>query len=891
MRLHSITVRNYRRHKELRVDLDSARTLIGGPNESGKSTLVEAAHRALFLKAKGNTEIHRLMESMIHGGKPEVEVEFEAGGKRYTLHKIFKGASGTTRLTQTAGATWQGDEAEEKLAALIKIENGRKYTDPDKLNAEWSHLWVWQGKSSGDPLGSIGREHGSLVQRLQSHGGASVVQSAVDTQVSGYFAALAEAIFKQNWEPKSGSEYGQALQAESEAVEAEAQARSILQNLQHAIDQHERASAQIAEADNALNHQEAERVALNQRSAEITRLRLLEQDQLRAVNEAIRIHESRLNAEQKVSELGRALTSQRASLAPQNEKLGTLKQASLSARQAQDETEDTLRRAEQTLQEARAQHDLAQAQASLQEKTRLQDRLQTRAKQIRDLLDQRTSIEQQAERLAKVDAAALRQLQGLERAHDKAQVMLASVATEIEVLSSPHPVQAGKETLTNGQRLTLTEETELAVGETRLRIRPGGGTSLAEARQQEQETLHQLREALGKLGVKTLAEASAAQAGREHLQTEWKTVTAELKGLDYEKLAAELTAAERELTAAKSEVERRHATGSPASLDLAATKRNLAEAETHQQTCRRQLEAQQSALKKTEAALTQQIESMRALETEITQVETRLSMLIEHEGDDHTRAQALAEAQILKTTAAAQITATRQALAQHQPEHLEADQARFERAWKLQSDKKMQAHEMRISAAALLRSDGSSDPAAALALAEARAQMARAHREAAERHARAIKHIHDLLLEEQQTLADQFTRPLAERVTGYLQRLFGTDVQVNVTLQDNQFQGLSLSRGSQGAFSFDSLSEGAREQVAAAFRLALAEILAESHDGCLPVVFDDAFAHSDPERVQNLQRMLDLAATRGLQIILLTCTPADYAQMGAHEVRLVPSFS
>ncbi len=128
-------------------------------------------------------------------------------------------------------------------------------------------------------------------------------------------------------------------------------------------------------------------------------------------------------------------------------------------------------------------------------------------------------------------------------------------------------------------------------------------------------------------------------------------------------------------------------------------------------------------------------------------------------------------------------------------------------------------------------------------------------------------------------------------MTGYLQRLFGTDVQVNVTLQENQFQGLTLSRGSQGAFSFDSLSEGAREQVAAAFRLALAEILAESHDGCLPVVFDDAFAHSDPERVQNLQRMLDLAATRGLQIILLTCTPADYAQMGAHEVRLVPSFS
>jgi len=119
-----------------------------------------------------------------------------------------------------------------------------------------------------------------------------------------------------------------------------------------------------------------------------------------------------------------------------------------------------------------------------------------------------------------------------------------------------------------------------------------------------------------------------------------------------------------------------------------------------------------------------------------------------------------------------------------------------------------------------------------------------------------------------------------------LQRLFGHDVQVKVTLQDNQFESLTLSRGGQTTFGFDSLSQGAREQIAAAFRLALAEILAESHDGSLPIVFDDAFAHSDPDRVQRLQSMLDLAATRGLQVLLLTCTPADYAQLGAKEVRL-----
>lgn len=74
--------------------------------------------------------------------------------------------------------------------------------------------------------------------------------------------------------------------------------------------------------------------------------------------------------------------------------------------------------------------------------------------------------------------------------------------------------------------------------------------------------------------------------------------------------------------------------------------------------------------------------------------------------------------------------------------------------------------------------------------------------------------------------------------------------------------------------------------ITTAVRLALANILAVDHDGCLPSLFDDAFAYSDPERIQSLQRMLDLAATRGLQIIVLTRAPGDYSALGANEIRL-----
>jgi len=143
-----------------------------------------------------------------------------------------------------------------------------------------------------------------------------------------------------------------------------------------------------------------------------------------------------------------------------------------------------------------------------------------------------------------------------------------------------------------------------------------------------------------------------------------------------------------------------------------------------------------------------------------------------------------------------------------------------------------------------------------------------------------------MFLDEQRALSDRFTRPLADKISEYLQSLFGSGARANVVLAENSFGGLQLIRPVQGggALPFETLSGGAREQVAAAMRLAMAEVLAADHGGCLPVVFDDAFAYSDPNRVQTLQRMLDLAATHGLQIIVLTCNPSDYSALGARSI-------
>ena len=100
MKFLSLTVRNYRLHRDTTVAFAHDFTLIGGPNETGKSTLVEALHRVLFLKAAGGSQLRQAMQSTLHGGHPEVILHFEVGGVRHELHKKFSGANGTATLSR-----------------------------------------------------------------------------------------------------------------------------------------------------------------------------------------------------------------------------------------------------------------------------------------------------------------------------------------------------------------------------------------------------------------------------------------------------------------------------------------------------------------------------------------------------------------------------------------------------------------------------------------------------------------------------------------------------------------------------------------------------------------------------------------------------------------------
>jgi chromosome segregation ATPase len=899
MRIKSITVRNYRVHRDLAVQLDDSRTLIGGPNECGKSTLVEAVHRALFLKSKVTGDVQKSMISTLFVGSPEVEVGFTVANSDYLLTKRFSGTTGTTRLVQVGGETWHGEDAESRLASLLKVEavGGGKGV-AEKVKQQWSHLWVWQGQSGNDPSEHANLQKDGLLQRLQQTGGAAALQSEMDAQVAARFAAAKEEIFTQAGKPKTGSELERAENEINQAEMNSQHASERVEKLREAGRDFEEATQTITRAADDLQNLNQQKAAVDEKLSRVNELRRQEIIQLPDATTTADKHQALKQGDTHISELRVKIQILQVALQPKNEETMTLEGRSRDAKQRAGNATENYDKAANRTRDSRLRRDLAAACVARFEKDARLQELLVKDGQARGHQEQLACLREKLAKLPEVTASKLKKLQKLEAEVNQSEAALNGMAAGIAVLSASGLVRVGDASLAVGQSRVVTEETEIAVGESfRLRISPGGGTSLQEARSHVQESRRELREELDGLGIANVPDAAEAFAGRKDLSGKIENAEAALQQLDAANLTEILTDAREAAAATVGEVNRRTSQGADITLPttVAEAKQWLAtedgaveQAESGEDRAKILRDSALKSMTSAEKAVIEHRQEIDQQNNELTGLNAQLHLLIQNHGEDGPRAIALAEALSAKNSAEALLSNTRQALVALQPDLLERDQQRLKCACDQSGKIKHEAETKRAVAQAALRSDGNDDPEAAFALAAARVRSAQDHLGSVHRKAEAIRLLNYLFLEEQRTLAERFTKPFAEQISAYLQCLFGAGARATVTLTDNAFTGLQLVRPLPGgsAAAFEVLSGGAREQVAAAVRLAMAGVLAADHDGCLPLVFDDAFAYSDPERVQILQRMLDLAAFRGLQLIVLTCNPSDYAALGARQISL-----
>lgn len=930
MRLLSARVRDYRLHRDLSLDFDPRFTVISGPNQSGKSTLAEALHRALFLPVRTGGEVQKAMRSDPFLADPEVELAFEASGQRWQLRKRFAAARGSISLRDAAGGSLQGDEAEERLAQLIGTAAvDRTAAAARQLKERWGHLWVWQGSASSNPLALSAQayDHDRLVGRLQA--GADLgVTSELDLAVLEDIQARWSAVYTPggaNRAPqvRKGSPL-QLARAASEQAQLELEAIEALIREQSETEQaHQRASELLAQLGQELPLQRQQRLALQQR---LTRSGELNQqigsqqpllDGLVRELAGLRQDGSQLAAEQaSIAALSAAQAPAQTQLDGLRQQLPALTSALSQARQQLDTAQKDN---SQAVAAARALEARLSRVRLLQERGRIAQQL-TQLEQLRARFRQ---LKRELDSLPAVDAAAVERLRQLQSRLKTAEVRAEALATGLEVIRSDGSLLLDGEALQAGDTRLLSQPGLLQLGDAvELRLLPGGGGNAAEAAGAVETARRELSAALaafqlpGQQSAPTLELLAAAERQRSDLLAEQQRLVQEARSQgEADKLQLRLTRIEQELNqlpadtdadAADDDATELTPAGQPGDGPAGATEEQLQiritaleeelrqarerrdDAQTRQQASQQQLEQASQGLEAQQQAIAAAEQALRQQENQLLEARTRCEALLQRHGSAEALQGAIAGLAERQSTLEASLQALRTELKALDPDNLKAEDQRLQRRIAELEEQQSQASEARIRAEERLHGDGSRDLQAEREQKQAELESRLQDRERLEKEAAMLTLLRQLLEEEQNAMGSQYTAPMLSRIGRYLAHVFPQAPEVRLAYDARGgFQGLQWRRGDEAAFAFEELSTGAREQFAAALRVSMAEVLAEAYDGSLPVLFDDAFANSDPERQRGVHRMLEQAAAQGLQVILLSCDPERSQRIsGASQIAL-----
>ena len=898
MRLISATIRNYRVHRELTVQFDRTLTVIGGANECGKSTLVEALHRALFMKARGNAEHHRLMLTEGSVEVPEVRLEFEAGGRVWQLVKSFgAGTRGRVSLATTGAGPLVSDEAERRLAELLgnpTDQSGKAMLD------QWRHLWVWQGTSGDHPGSAASSQQDSLMRRLQLLGGSALLQSEHDQKIATHFAERVAATFSQSGRPRAGSELERAEREKGD------RAAIALTATEH-WESRETLAGELSDLRERMRKLEDERhangVQLEADRSALEALEKLEED-LKALGK--KVGDALSDKGELEAKLDR-MVKLRVEIDDAQSRLVPLQQeiASLESKVVRLDDEESVADAELEAgrSAARKADLLSQWWRVLVEETRAAEefgRCSTEYSRLQERRDKVAKAEVQLDGKLALDKKTVERLRRLENDRRTAAASVDAMAAEVEVVALDQRVSVDGKSAAAGDRTLLTREGEILIGEgTRIRVRPGGGESLSKARSALAQAAARLREELDERGLADLESAEARHIEWSDAQARVASARVRLQELDPSVIEAALNKSQVRHTSAIAEKKRLaglvgeislESVGDPSELEVRAQAAQLQKTEVEGR--EDGIRVRRDELRGLRDIARKELGRSKTLSGEIEQSlltsQSQLSANIESNGRPEEIRQRVESMVVQIASLQEKQQAEESRRFQMDPDGLRQRRERLVlRQQRLENDHK-NAREAAIRAEAKLQVDGDQDPRSTAEMAIQQLRVSEARWEGLRLQGEAFQLLHQLFESEQSALARKFTKPFEERLSGYLSRTFGPGTEGQITLGPDGLTGLSLSRPGLGSscFSFESLSGGTREQVGVAVRLAMAEVLAGEHGECLPVVLDDAFAYSDPDRVQRIQDMLFLAGRRGLQVIVLTCTPLDYAGAGGKEIQL-----
>jgi hypothetical protein len=849
LRLHRIKLTDFRGVASREVNFaEQGITLVSGPNEIGKSSLVDALDLLIDLRA--SSKHSRVVATRPTGRDvgPCVEAELTLGPHRLVYRKRWLRSPLTELeiLTPTPDQE-SADQAHDRFLRLL-TENG-----VDK------ELWRRLRVDQGAPLGqaSVGG-YASVPAMAGDAEQLSSVRRGPEEELFEKAKTEFERYFTEKRYQPTG-DYKAAIDALDKANEAHADAKTALAEADGDLTGYQRTRRELAEGEQELETATARLKDLEEQRKEAADAEAKQHALDTVLGEAEAI--ARQQAE--VERLGERVAEGESEASTKKDELAAAEREAASAQVRlrtlgveREAAKTAARLAGEDVAWRRDQAEAEQAETVLARVEAAQERLDAAEAKL-------GACRVTDQVLAEIDTAH----RAWEKSHDQLTVNAATVTV---TRLGETPVLIDGAAAQDDVALPVLESRTIEVpGTVRVAVRAGTGEKARRAK--ERETLDLYSELCAQAGVADIAGAKEAEQVWRAAREERQNAATAIEVAQYDESVGELRT---RLEILRGRIAA-HETPSPTewvpAADLPAAQQAEHDARVkvevigdrfkEEDAAARELETRVSRLRAEQTAATR---SVRGATDELELARKRLTEL-----GTPLLASELERARTERDAAAIQV-------AELDPEHL-AQQ--FDNQRRLVPDLERAQNDRRMHLGVLadrLTRYGQSAPEEQLALAETEQKRAQRTHDTLERRAQAAKLLFETLSKHREAARHRHTTPFRQRVERYAQRLFSQNVHVeigeNLTIESKTVDGVTVP--------FDSLSAGAREQLSLLARIACADLV-----GSVPLILDDVLGHSDRDRLNDVAVILGQVAAH-TQIVLLSHEPSRFPIADIHRVEL-----
>lgn len=878
MRIHRVRLTNYRGVSDCTVEFpDNGVTVVEGDNEVGKTSIAEAVNLILSeLDSSGKQRVKAIRPVHRDVG-PEVEVEISSGQYRFTYSKRWY-RDKETKLEVTAPAREQltGRQAHDRVEGILEDTLDR---------ALWKALAVVQGAKLGQPELS---GTGSLARALDTAAGGGAASTDDDL-----WERICDERLKY-WTPGGGENKERKTLAENVA-KAKTKHDELRDRLQ-AIDEDANKLDRLVAGKPALldHHTEAEQneADLSEQWDKIESLRS-QVDLLTASSEAAEAKQNEaVNKDSARKERLDEVAALRKHFDDLKDELEQAAPALASAEERNQETEAALSRVKADCDIARVALDRARNDRdyyrNLIEKAQLSERHE-RVISAREGLKAAEQILDSAQ----VDDDLVDEIEQATLKVAGAEAALSASAAVVETTAiSALRVEIDGEVVNLAARDSLqtpvTDDWQLRVPDVvQVRVEAASRSSQLSA---ELQSAKEHRDRLcAKGGVANLAEARQKSDERKEAERSKKSalviIKQDLRDLTVEDLDQKVDGLTRRIAAYSED----RGAEPPLPGDFETAKKVVSEAQKTLDVCEKKLERcqQEDSLAREARNEAQRndavnLEKLKNAESALAQANEKLEE-DRRTQPDNALAEALAFAQSKSREATDALKQAKENLQAQDPDTIKTkrDNVRdvVTRAVEALKDNQQRQFELR----GRLDAQGQSGLHTQLNEATSDYEHLFSDKQRTDARAEAAKFLYETFDEHRQSAHKRYIEPFKDQIESLGRIVFGATFEVELDTD------LRVTRRTLDGVTLDTeqLSVGAREQIAVICRLACAAIVSPNGGGA-PVMIDDALGWSDPQRLKAMGAAI-AAAGKHCQVIVLTCTPGRYAQVGNAKVVHLPT--